>query len=87
MYPIGCNVINDRTIGEILTSIGYPEAACRGSGRRWPTDAAIPIADAARTGRAVCVGSPEAWSERYGAHPTSSSRAWAALPITRSGAP
>ena len=70
---------------EIVASTGYPEAACMGPGRRWPLDAALPITEATRSGRAIFVASPDAWTERYGPHPTSASRAWAALPLSRQG--
>ncbi|HEX8851595.1 MAG TPA: ATP-binding protein [Gemmatimonadaceae bacterium] len=80
----------DRSELELLASIGYPPAACMGAGRRWPADAAIPMAEAARTGQAVFVSSPEEWGTRYlGGHtPTGSeSKAWAALPIVIEGTP
>ncbi|HEX2091900.1 MAG TPA: PAS domain S-box protein, partial [Longimicrobiaceae bacterium] len=70
---------------EIVASIGYPEAACMGPGRRWPLRANLPIAEATRSHEAVLVESPEAWAERYGAytHGGSRSAAWAALPVYR----
>ncbi|HEX2781928.1 MAG TPA: GAF domain-containing protein [Gemmatimonadaceae bacterium] len=69
---------------ELLSSTGYPEEACMSAGRRWPLDAAIPIAEAARTREPVFVESPEAWGKRYlgGYAPKQSeSAAWAALPV------
>ncbi len=69
---------------EIRASIGYSEEACMGPGRRWPMDAAMPIADATRDAAPVFVGSPEEWSRRYalGYVPrTGRSAAWAAVPI------
>ena len=82
---------------EIAASVGYPPDACMGPGRQWPLQAAMPIAEAARTGRGVYVASPEEWAARYPAgdasrrpgttRPGSRSAAWAALPITLDGRP
>lgn len=80
---------------ELLTCVGYPEAACMHVGRRWPIDAPIPLAEAVRTGAAVFVGSPEEWQHRYPRSyaaaaspptpPASASRAWAAFPLHLEG--
>ncbi|CAN5889455.1 hypothetical protein BH23GEM7_BH23GEM7_18460 [soil metagenome] len=73
---------------EVAASTGYPPEACMGPGRRWTIDTTIPIAEATRTGKSVCIGSPAEWAERYpgGYVPTNSrSAAWAALPITLEG--
>ena len=69
---------------EIIASTGYPPEACMGPGRRWPAQAAMPIAEAARTGAPVFVGSVEGWQQRYpAAHvpPRTGNAAWAALPV------
>ncbi|NUO63358.1 MAG: GAF domain-containing protein, partial [Gemmatimonadaceae bacterium] len=73
---------------ELLSSVGYPPEACMSVGRRWPIDAAVPMAEAARTGKAVFVESPEAWAARYTAGyapKASESRAWAAIPLMVEG--
>ncbi|NUQ21020.1 MAG: PAS domain S-box protein [Gemmatimonadaceae bacterium] len=78
----------DRNQLELLDSHGYPEEACMSVGRRWPLDAAIPIAEAARTREPVFVASPEEWGARYlgGYTPKASeSRAWAAVPLILEG--
>jgi signal transduction histidine kinase len=75
----------DGTALEIVASTGYPPDACMGPGRRWPADASIPIADAARTGEPALVGSREAWAARYpGSYspPRARNAAWAALPLS-----
>jgi signal transduction histidine kinase len=75
---------------EIVGSIGYPPEACMAEGRRWPLDAGIPVAEAARTGEPVFVESPEAWGRRYldGHAPSSgASAAWAAIPLLVEGEP
>jgi signal transduction histidine kinase len=58
------------------------------AGRRWSSSATIPICDAARTGDAVFLESPQAWGDRYlggYAPPASASAAWAAIPLTFEG--
>ena len=72
---------------EVIASRGYPVEACMGPGRRWPAAAEIPIAEAVRSGQAVCLGSPEEWAERYamGYVPRSMSSAWCAVPIRPDG--
>ncbi|MFL5615136.1 MAG: GAF domain-containing protein [Gemmatimonadaceae bacterium] len=73
---------------EILSSIGYPAAACMSAGRRWSATATIPICEAARTGDIIFLGSPQAWGDRYlggYAPPHSRSAAWAAIPFTVEG--
>lgn len=76
---------------EIRASVGYPEAACMGPGRRWPIDATLPVVEAIRTGAPVLVESPEAWVARwpggYAPPPASASRAWVAFPIDTSDGP
>ena len=56
-----------------------------GPGRRWPADAAIPIAEATRTGEPVIVESVEGWAARYGPAsyrpPRAGNAAWAAFPL------
>jgi signal transduction histidine kinase len=76
---------------ELRTSVGYPPTACMVVGRRWPVDASIPLVEAARTGEAVFVGSPDEWASRYPRGyspaasapvvPSSQSQAWAAFPL------
>ena len=74
----------DATALEIVASAGYPPEACMGPGRRWPAGAAMPIAEATRTGEPVFVESIEAWGARYrSGHvpPRQRNAAWAALPL------
>ncbi|HEV2149374.1 MAG TPA: GAF domain-containing protein [Longimicrobiaceae bacterium] len=74
---------------EILASTGYPEEACMSTGRRWPLEARIPVAEAACTGAPVFLVSREAWAERYlgGRLPGGRSQAWAAVPLALEGEP
>lgn len=70
---------------EIIASAGYPPEACMGPGKRWPSRAHIPIAEAARKGEPVYVSSVEEWARRYsGSHAPSrrANAAWAALPVS-----
>lgn len=72
---------------ELRTCVGYPPEACMHVGRRWPTDARIPLAEAARTGEPVFVSSSEAWAARYTGGYTPSTPARATSPgTTPSGA-
>ncbi len=74
---------------EIVGSIGYPPEACMSEGRRWALDAAIPVAEATRSGEPVFLESPAAWGERYlgGRAPApGASAAWAAIPLWVEGA-
>jgi signal transduction histidine kinase len=73
---------------EIVGSTGYRD--CMTAGERWPLSASIPIAEAARGGEPVFVGSPEAWAARYpesGAPPEGRSASWAAVPLAVEGRP
>jgi|GEM_PF-506561 len=71
---------------EIVSSVGYPPAACMGPGRRWTLGARVPMAEAARAGEPVFIPSPEAWAERYGGSvPSGRSAAWAAVPLAAEG--
>lgn len=75
---------------EVVASTGYPAEACVAPGRTWKLDTTIPIAEATRIGKPVCIGSPEEWGHRYpgGYAPTHSrSAAWAAFPIELAGQP
>jgi PAS domain S-box-containing protein len=65
---------------EIRSSAGHAAEAGLQPGRRFAAGAALPVAEATRSGQAVFVGSAQAWRERYGSEPAAG-RAWAALPV------
>jgi signal transduction histidine kinase len=70
---------------EIMASSGYPPEACMGPGKRWHSDASIPIAEASRTGEPVFIRSTDEWAAHYPeAHAPSrkGNAAWAALPVS-----
>lgn len=86
----GVLAVIDREASELVLrhAVGYPPEACMAVGKRWPWDAAMPIAEAARTGQPVFVGSPAEWQERFGRYtPASGSVAWAAVPLELSTEP
>jgi len=68
---------------EIAYAVGYPDEVM-GRWSRFPVDAALPASEAARTGRAVFLHSPEERDERYpvfAASPVVDDKAYAMIPL------
>jgi GAF domain-containing protein len=72
---------------EIAYAVGYPESVI-GRWSRFPLAAALPASEAARTGRAVFLHSPEERDERYpvfAASPVVDDKAYAMIPLHNDG--